>query len=41
MDFCRLNKAENADFQSYAARRGYMTVAIVMLSNTTAKQYFC
>ena len=30
------NKAENADFQSYAAGRGYITIAMLMLRN--AKQ---
>ena len=32
------NKAENADFQSYAAGRGYITIAMLMLSNANSKQ---
>ena len=32
------NKAENADFQSYAAGRGYITIAMLVLSNANAKQ---
>ena len=32
-----INKAENADFQSYAAERGYITTAMLVLSNAKAK----
>ena len=32
------NKAENVDFQSYAVGRGYITIAMLVLSNANAKQ---
>ena len=34
----RKNKAENADFQSYSAWRGYIKIAMLMLNNANAKQ---
>ena len=44
-----LNKAENANFQSYAAGKGYIIIlwnaekcwALLMLGNAIAKQCYC
>ena len=36
-----LNKAENADFQSCTAWRGYIIIAMLILSNAYAKQCLC
>ena len=38
---CMMNEAENADFKSYTAGRGYITIAMLMPSNANANAKQC